>query len=247
MTGRRILTLAVVTSLCATAAIAIGVLLFSEFHRTQGRILGTTALIALYGLLALPAGILFDQRRFERIARATVVLAVADFALALAGLWSNDAPPALGKAIGTVGAFALAAAQTAGLASRRSPHDTRTVRRLFAASLTLALIAASMVATAAWAEISAGLFFRVLGALAVADVLTVALQPILARTAAAPTTAVHHLRLVVDTGAERDLQIEAPSFATAVERAIAVVEDEGETVERIERVPPWSTSGRPRS
>jgi hypothetical protein len=54
--GKRILSLAVVGSLCATAALAIAILLFSEFHRTQGRILGTTALIAFAGAACASSG-----------------------------------------------------------------------------------------------------------------------------------------------------------------------------------------------
>ena len=38
LSGKRTLSVAVVMSLCTTAALAISILLFSEFHRTQGRI-----------------------------------------------------------------------------------------------------------------------------------------------------------------------------------------------------------------
>lgn len=231
--GRRILTFAVVGSLCATAALAIAILLFSDFGRTQGRILGTTALIALCGLLALPAGILFDQRRFPRLAQAVVGLTAIAFALALAGLWTGDAPDELGKAIATAMAFAIASTQTAALAARRGSRDPRSVRRLFAASIVLAIVLASMIGTGAWAEVDHELYFRILGALVVTDVLTVALQPILARSVR--PTSVHALRLFVDPGGERELEVAAPSFAAAVAKAVADTEQNGTRVLRIER------------
>lgn len=232
--GKRILSFAVVGSLCATAALAIAILLFSEFHRTQGRILGTTALIALAGLLALPAGILFDQGKAVRLARVVVILSVTGCALALAETWTNNPPDALGKAMATVFVFALASTQTAALTARRSERDPHSVRRLFVVSLALAVIIASMVAIAVWAEVGLELYFRVLGALVVADALAVVLQPILARTSRAPE--VHRLRLLVDPGGARVVEVEATSFAAAVAKAIGTAERNGARVREIVRI-----------
>ena len=242
LSGKRILSVAVVASLCATAALAIGILLFSEFGRTQGRILGTTVLLALSGLLVLPAGILFDQRRLTRLATAVVTLTVLGSMLALAALWSNDPPAELGKSVATVMAFAVASTQTATLAARRSPRDRRSVRRLFATSIALALALASMVAAAPWAQVDDERYYRVLAALAVLDVLTVALQPFLAR--ADRVTTAYRLRLLVDPGGERELEVDAPMFATAVATAVKAAELNGSRVLRIERV---SSTGPPAS
>jgi hypothetical protein len=237
VSGKRILSLAVVGSLCATAALAIAILLFSEFGRTQGRILGTTGLLALSGLLALPAGILFDQRRLTRLATALVVLATVGFMLAVTAIWLNDPPVALGKAVATVMAFTVASTQTAALVARGGDRERPSVRRLFASSLALALVGASMIAAAAWAEIDDNeLYYRVLGALVVADVLTVVLQPVLARAGRVVT--VHRLRLLVEPGGERELDVEAPTFAAAVARAVAGAEQNGSRVLRIERARP---------
>jgi hypothetical protein len=225
---------AIVGSLCATAALAIAILLFSRFGRTQGRILGTTGLIALFGLLALPAGVLFDQRRLRRL--ATAVVAGAGLALALAVVWSNDPPDALGKTTGTVTAFALASTQTAALEARRSGGDSQAVRRLFAASIALALVLAALMTAAVWGDIGNQVYYRVVAALAVADLLTVTLQPVLARMSAGAAPEVNRLRLLVEPGGEREVDIEAASFATAVERAVAAAERTGARVVRIERL-----------
>jgi FtsH-binding integral membrane protein len=232
--AKRVVSIGVVVALCATAGLAIAILLFSEFDRTQGRILGSTALIALAGLLVLPAGILFDQRRAVRLARAHVVLSVAGCTLALVAIWSDKPPDALGKAVATVIAFTLASTQAAALTARRTERDRPSVRRLYTISLALAAVAASMVAVAAWAQIDRELYFRVLGAVVVADALAVALQPILARTGR--TRTVHRLRLLIEPGGERTVEVEASSFAAAAAKAIAAVERNGTRVRRIERV-----------
>jgi Kef-type K+ transport system membrane component KefB len=234
--GKRLVSSAIVGSLCATAALAIAILLFSQFGRTQGRILGTTGLIALFGLLALPAGVLFDQRRLRRLATAVVAGAGAGLALALAVVWSNDPPDALGKTTGTVTAFALASTQTAALAARRSGGDSQAVRRLFAASIALALVLAALMTAAVWGDIGNQVYYRVVAALAVADLLTVTLQPVLARMSAGAAPEVNRLRLLVEPGGECEVDIEAASFATAVERAVAAAERTGARVVRIERL-----------
>ena len=95
MSGRRILLSAVVAVLTLTALLAIAILLFGSFGETEGRILGTTLLLAVFGLLALPSVILLDQRRLPGLAVPGVVLAAASFGLATAGMWIVDPPTAL--------------------------------------------------------------------------------------------------------------------------------------------------------
>jgi hypothetical protein len=91
-----------------------------------------------------------------------------------------------------------------------------------------------MITAAAWAEVDNELYFRILAAVAVADVLTVALQPFLARSSR--STSVHHVRLLVEPGGERDVDVEAPTFAAAVAKAVTGAEQNGSRVVRIERV-----------
>src|SRR5689334_8083938 len=98
--GKRVVLLGVAGLLSASALLAIGILLAGRFGETEGRILGTTALLAGYGLIALPATILLDQGRLAGLSLAGLGLAGAGAALALAAVWSN-APEALGKAVGT--------------------------------------------------------------------------------------------------------------------------------------------------
>jgi hypothetical protein len=243
--GKQALVLAVVVSLCTTAVLAVGILLFGNFGELEGRILITTALLAAYGLLALPAGFLFDQARHARLAATVVVLTTAGFASAIAAVWwTNEPPAALGKLNATMTAFAVASAQIAALAARRRVSDPPAVRRLFASSVLLVLALATMVAVAAWAEIGAEGYFRILGSIAVLDVLAVVLQPILTLSRSAGRS--YRLRVRVEPGDTIEMTVEAANLAAAAPKAIRAIEREGREVTGLERLAPSpSANGRP--
>jgi MFS family permease len=240
--GKRILVLGIVASLSATALLAIGTLLFGDFGEREGRILTTTALLAGYGLLALPAGFLLDQRRLPRLAATLLVLASAGFGIAVASVWTSEPPAALPKSIGTVTAFAIASTQIAALAARRRDNDPLLVRRLYAASTATALVLAAMITAAAWAEIGNSGYYRILAALAVLDILLAALQPILAM--ARPAGAVFHLRVRVEPNDVIETTVEAPDIASAAAKAIRTIESGGREVTGLERVVPSGLPNR---
>jgi hypothetical protein len=232
--GKQILVLAVAGLLSASALLAIVILLVGHFGETQGRIIGTTALLAGYGLLALPSTILVDQGRSRRLGAGSLVLAAAGASLALAALWSDDPPAALGKAVGTATAFALAAAQAAALAGRHRERDPASVRRLFVLSNVLAPGAAAMFTALLWLETGRESYARLLAALVVLDLLVVALQPLLAR--ARPVAASYRLRMNVGLPDEATIEVEAPDLAAAVAKAIRAAEREGRRVRGLEVV-----------
>lgn len=219
MSGRRVLLMGIVVSLTATALLAVGILLFGEFGETEGRILGTTAMLAGYGLLALPAGFLLDQGRLHSLVWALLALAVAGFSLGATAVWT-DAGDTFGKSVLTVTVFAVAATQTA---AQLAGH--RTTRTLFPLSVALVLVVAAMATAAAWGEIGSGVYWRFLGAIAVLDVLTVALQPIL--TAGRAGRGAYRVRVAVAGGEEIELLVDAADFAAAAAKAIRGVERNG--------------------
>jgi len=233
-TGRGVVLAAIAAALTATALLAIGILLLGNFGPTEGRILATTGLLAAYGLLTLPAAVLFDQARLRSLSLALLALAAAGFVLALTTVWWADAPQELAKSMGTLTVFAVALAQTAALSARRRERDPTSVRRLLVLSSGLSLVLATMISTASWAELDYALYFRVLGSLAVLDVLVVALQPLLAF--ARPAGALHHLRLLVEPDDEIETTILAADFATAAAKAIRTVERSERRVLRLERI-----------
>jgi hypothetical protein len=230
--GRRVLLAAIVVPLTATALVAIGILLFGEFGDTEGRVLGTTALLAAYGLLALPAGFLFDQERLRALALTVLLLAVAGLSTALAAIWT-DGGDRLGKTVLTATVFGIAATQTAALAAGGRGHDQAVVRRLFVLSVGLVLVVAGMGAGAAWAELDSDTYIRVLAALAVLDVLVVALQPILSLARAG--AGVYRWQVAVEGEDEAAVTVEASDLASAAAKAIRQVERTGRTVTGLTR------------
>jgi hypothetical protein len=180
-TGKRVLVIAAVASLSATAAIAIVVLLFGDFGDTEVRILGTTLAISLYSLLTLPGAILLERRVAEPLAWATIVAAAAGFVLALVAIWAADDSDTAWKLVGTTTAIAAALTQISALTSRRREDDTPALRGIYFAVCALAALLAALATVAIWKEIDSEGFYRALGALAVLDVFLVVLQPLLRR------------------------------------------------------------------
>lgn len=86
--ARRLFLLALVVSMCATAALAVAILLFGDFDETAARILGTTAAISAASLLALPASVLLDRARALPLAWASLGVSATAFVLALVLRWT---------------------------------------------------------------------------------------------------------------------------------------------------------------
>lgn len=187
--GKRLFFGGLIASLSVTAALAIGILLFSEFSDTSVRILTTTGLVALFSLVALPAGILLDQRRAVWLAWLVIALSAAAFAVSLVLIWRDweaEGGEGLWKTLTVVAAFAVASSQIAMSTSRRGLGDTRVLRILYLGSIVLALAGASLIAFGAVAEVDSSGYWRVVGAVVIADLLFVIVQPIVRRLGSAP-------------------------------------------------------------
>jgi hypothetical protein len=218
--GRGLLLWALVASLCVTAVIAIATLLFAEFDETTRRILGTTALLSLASLLALPAGVLLDRRTAVPLAWSTIAAAVVAFVLAMVAIWGARGEEWLSQLTWTCWLAAGAGAQACGVTSLLRSGDSRRIRILYGASIVLATLLAALIALAIWVEPESSTFVRVTGAVAVAAVLTSLLQPILRRVERPAERA----RLVLDLDTE-------PS-EEAVDAAIEALTRHGVTARR---------------
>jgi hypothetical protein len=168
-------------SLCVCGGLAVLFLLFGEVDGASWRILTTTVLIGLYSLLALPGAMLLDQGRGSILAWSAVVLAVVGFLWAFRIVWAGlDGDDGSWRLLATLTACATAASQVCATTARRHETDPAAVGCLYGVSTLLAYCLAGMVTLAAWDALGAGpLFWRLLGALAVLDVLSVVLQPVL--------------------------------------------------------------------
>jgi hypothetical protein len=179
--GRRLFLLALIASLCLTAAIAIGTLLFAEFDDTAARILLTTTFLSVASLLSLPAGVLLDQGRALALAWLVIATSAAAFAVAMVSVWAAEDSDRAWKVGLTLGLVAVASSQAAASTSRRTPGDSRRLVGLYALAIVLTICLAALIAVAAWEEIESSGYYRFLGATAIAALLATLLQPIVRR------------------------------------------------------------------
>jgi hypothetical protein len=224
--GKRIFLLALVTSLTATALLAIGILLFAEFGDTTGRILGTTGLIGAFSLLSLPAGSLLDRGEARPLAYATIGAAAAGFVVTLVLIWGDIQSDAAANVAVTLALAAGALAQTSATTWRRREADSGTLRVLYVGAVAAGFGLAAMGSIAAWGDVGSSTYYRFLGALAVADLLLVLLQPAVRRMGAAAGRA-EPSRLV--------LALDRAPSEEAVAAAVSALEQHGVRVENVER------------
>jgi len=224
MTRRRVLLLTVAVLLSVSAVLAIAVLLIGRFGSAEGRILGSTALLGGFGLVALPGVVLLDKERARWLAVAGVACAALASVLALVAIWSPSSSDTLGRTVGSAAVVAVAFSQVCALTARRATGDPASVRRLFAASCATAALASILAVTFVWSNPHGTLAPRMLGALVVLDLLLVALQPILAR--ARPGVVVHRFEIVLASGERVAVSVMGGDVASAAARAIRSVERE---------------------
>lgn len=229
MQARKLLLSAIIGALCLTAGIAVVVLLSGHFDDTAWRILGTTSAISFFGLLGMPVGMLLERGRAVLLAKISGALTFAAFVLTLVVIWSDWAN-GVGKTWAVVLTLALAAAQAAVVEARRRDTDTPAMSLLTAGSMLTGAVLAAMGIAAILIEVNSHTYYRTLGAVAVIDVLLLAIVAAL-RRGVGPIAQAHRIRINGEL-------IEAPGrdFAAAVAAAIRKAEREGKTVQRIERV-----------
>jgi peptidoglycan/LPS O-acetylase OafA/YrhL len=206
-------------------------------------VIGTTALLSGFSLLGLPGAALLDHGRAIALGWANLLLAAAGLVLALVLMWGESDSEGAWKTLLVIVAFAGAAAQASGTTARLRPDDPSPVTALYLAGLGGAFLLALLVVIAVWQEVEDEGYYRFVGALAVADVLVVVLQPILRRTAGRPRPATaaatrdnsFSFTCTLDDGREVRREQKASDFAAAVATAIGELERAGDKVMKIER------------
>lgn len=229
MRERRLLVRTTVVAVCVTGGIAIVALLAGNFDDTTWRILGTTTTISFCALLAVPAGVLLERNERTLLARASSLLTAAGFVLTVGGIWLPDHGAGFWKLWGVVGTLALAAAQACAVEARRRDSDSPGVRTLVGASSVTASLLAALGVIGILDEVTSGGFYRVLGALAIVDVLLIVVVAVL-RRGSGPIGQTHRVR--VDG---RLVESPGRDFAAAVASAIREAERSGAPVKRVER------------
>jgi hypothetical protein len=224
-----------VASLVATALLAISFLLLADFNDRTWKVIGTTALLSGFSLLGLPGAALLDQGKAIRLGWANLALAAIGLTCSLLLLWTEADTG--WKLLVTLVAFGAASAQASGTTARLRADDPPPVHLLYVLGIAGGLILASLVSVAAWQEIESSGFYRIVGALAVAEVLVILLQPILRRSArtASPGTRAFAFSVTLADGREVPADRPAKDFASAVASAISELEGSGAEVVRVER------------
>jgi hypothetical protein len=235
MSGKQLLVYLTITSLAATAALAIGVLLLGDFDDTEARVLLTTLAISVSGLLGLPAAVLLEQGRSPVLAWASITLTVVLFAAFEIMLWQNEDSEPGWKFVGTLAAVTVASTQISALTTRLRAGDRPSVRKVYASAVALVVVIAVLVVAAIWEEIDDATYYRILAALAVLNVLLVVVQPFLRKLGPAAGGA-FRVRLATEPGGVQELELAGHDFADAVARSIREHERAGRRVTRLERL-----------
>ncbi len=251
--GKRLFFGGLIVSLGVTAALAIGILLFSEFDDTTWKILLSTALVAAFSVVSLPAGVLLDQRRHAWLAWCVIAVGAAAFAVSLVLVWrdwEDEGGEPIWRTLAVLASFAVAGSQIAMSTSQRRPGDSRTIDSLFVGSVVFGLGAAALIAYGLAAEVDSSGYFRIVGAVVVADLFLVIVQPVARRMARSPaerTPFAFECTLDRPVGAlpagytaaadgrTVACSVLAAGFAEAAAEAIRTLERGGAKVVRIER------------
>lgn len=228
VSARQLLLRTIVGALCATAAVAILVLLTGGLGDTGWRILASTSAISFFGLLGVPVGMLLERGRATVFARASGALTVLTFLLTLAVIWS-DWSAGIGKTWGVLMTLAVACAQACAVEARRRDNDEPTVSALATGSMITGAALAALGVIGILAEIDDGGYYRLLGAVAILDVLLIVIAAVL-RRGSGPIRQTHALRVDGQL-----VEIAAWDFATAAALAIRQAEKDGTQVKRVER------------
>ena len=170
---------AVAFSVCGGLAVLF--LLFGELEGASWKILTTAVVIGLYSLLALPGARLLDQGRSSILAWSAVLLAALGLLWAFRIVWSGlDDADGSWRLLVTLTACSTAVSQVCATTARREAADPASVDRLYGVSNLLVYTLAGIITLASWSAVGSGaLLWRVLGVLAVLDIFSLVLQPIL--------------------------------------------------------------------
>ena len=234
---RRLLLVATVSALSLTALFAIFALLAGNFDETQVRILATTGGCGLASLLAMPGTRLLEQLQYVDLGRLVVFLATLTFAVELWAVWIDTSSDVSWRALAVAVSVTVALAQIAGSIARRRPSDPDAVALLGLAAGVCALVLALLVSFAALAKVGDSGYYRLLGVVAVLDVLLVSLQGAVRRfgapRAGSSASGASFVCVLADGRRVRPHAV-ARDLPSAVAAALREFERRGERVRRIE-------------
>jgi hypothetical protein len=174
---KRTLLRVAIAALCITALIAIVAVVSASFDETEGRILFTHVLVAVYCLLALAVATVGE--RLPVLTGAGFATCTVGLVLAVIATWADRVGEPLTRwaFVFFVASFTLA--HGALVESRRRESDGAAVRAISGATIAIgAVLGATLGVAIAAADDVSDTFLRVIGVMAVLDVLGTTVLPI---------------------------------------------------------------------
>ena len=170
-------------SLCVCGGLSLLFLVFGETEGALWQLLTSAVLLGLFSVLAYPGAMLLDQGRGSILAWSAVLLSALGLLWAFRTVWGDfHGDDGSWRLLVTLTACATAASQVCATTARRHETDPSAVDRLYGASTLLVYTLAGMVTLASWDVLGASPFFwRMLGVVALLDLVAVVLQPVFRR------------------------------------------------------------------
>jgi hypothetical protein len=189
---RRIFLQLLVGSLCLTALIAIVALVGGNFGDTDRRIVSNVAALATYSFCAFYGAVLAEKKPDHLLAKSTVVAAGIGFLLATVLIWSdwNGDNETLIRAMFCFLILSLAGGHASMIVSQLRDTDGDAVRLVVNATLLAISVLCLMLVYVAVSIDGHGPgdgFWRLLGVVAVLDVLGTLVAPVLRKLEKQPT------------------------------------------------------------
>ena len=185
----------------------------------------------------MPGTRLLQERRHVAVGQVVVILAAFTFVLELWAVWIAT-ESSLSWRLLAVAVFAtMAVAQIASSLARRRATDPEAVGRISLGAGVCAVVLALLISSAALGKVSETGYYRLLGAVAVLDVLLVALQSVVRRLGAAPAAATPSrpgFVCVLADGRRVRPSSSARDLPSAVAATLRDFERRGERVRKIE-------------
>jgi hypothetical protein len=179
---RRVAVICIIVSLSITALIGIATLLGGDFGEVQGKIMMTTLVIGTFSVLAL-ADLAVAGRRFEWCGYVGILAAFVGLVMGLYLVWAESDPgEGFWKTFGitAVVAGSLAHANLLLLLGERRRPVVRT--SLWITVGLIAVLAGMIIALViSDGDVSGDTFFRVMGTVAILDVLGTIVVPVVSR------------------------------------------------------------------
>ncbi|MBI3744573.1 MAG: hypothetical protein HY261_09875 [Chloroflexi bacterium] len=177
----RIVLITLVAALVVSAAVAIVFVIRGHFGHTEAKVLGTTGVVAGFGIFTFPCMLHYERGRFTALSAFGIASSLLLACLLIAGIWVNDgvSNDQFWQTVVSVAIAAVGTNHIAVMLFAKSPH--RLVRLTLYATLTLTSILALTLIGAVWGEPDSDGFLRFVAVLSILDALGTLSVPIVSR------------------------------------------------------------------